>query len=159
MIATEVTKPAPTSLVIRRTFDAPVERVFDAWLSPEALRFMLMGDEHKVVGIEVDARPGGSYRISWETQKDGVWHCGGVYREIVKNERIVCTWTWEEDDPADVQDTLLTLEFHALASGKTEFVLTHTNFRTETSRDSHGEGWTEAINRLAQRLEAAQNAG
>jgi uncharacterized protein YndB with AHSA1/START domain len=152
MTAVELTKPAPTSLVIRRTFDAPVERVFNAWLTPEALRFMLTGEQNKVLDATVDARAGGSYRITWQTP-EGVWTCGGVYREVVKNERIVCTWTWEEDDPADVQETLLTLEFRPLSDAKTELVLTHTNFRTEASRDSHGEGWSTAVERLAQRLE------
>ena len=154
MIATELTKPAPATLVIRRTFDASVDRVFDAWLTPDALRAILTGEKHKAVDATVDPRVGGTYSISWQTA-EGVWNVRGVYREIVKNARIVCTWSWEEDDPNDERDTLLTLEFHRLGATKTELVLTHTNFSSEESRDNHGEGWTECVNRLAARLEAA----
>ena len=105
MTASELTKPAPTSLVVRRTFEAPVDRVFDAWLSPDALRRFLTGAE-KVLDVTVDPRAGGSYSITWDTP-NGPWVVGGVYREIVKNERIVCTWTWEEDADTGVHESLL----------------------------------------------------
>jgi uncharacterized protein YndB with AHSA1/START domain len=59
MTASELTKPAPTSLVVRRTFDAPIDLVFDAWLSPDALRRFLTGAQ-KVLDVTVDPRAGGS---------------------------------------------------------------------------------------------------
>jgi uncharacterized protein YndB with AHSA1/START domain len=150
MTSSELTTPAATSLVLRRTFDAARDRVFNAWLSPESLRVFMPG-EHKVLDLSVDPRVGGSYRITWDTP-NGVMTVGGVYREIVKNERIVCTWTWEEDDASDVHETLLTLEFHPLGD-KTELVLTHTNFRNEESRNGHASGWQKIVDKLAQFVE------
>ena len=147
----ELTQPAPTSLILRRTFDAPCERVFDAWLSPDVLRVIVSGDKNKVLDVAVDPRVGGSYRITWDT-KDGVWAVGGIYKEIVKNQRIVFTWTFEEDDPSEVHETLITLEFHPRGN-KTELVLTHTNLRDQTSRDNHAEGWGEAFDKLAKQVE------
>jgi uncharacterized protein YndB with AHSA1/START domain len=152
MTASELTKPAPTSLVVRRTFDAPVDRVFDAWLSPDALRRFLIGADQKVLDVTVDPRAGGSYSITWDTP-DGPWVVGGVYREVVKNERIVCTWTWVEDEDTGVHESLLTLEFHALSPKKTEFVLTHTKLRNEESRDGHAKGWKSIVDKLAEVIE------
>lgn len=154
MTAAEITKPAPTSLVLRRTFNAPVDRVFNAWLTPEVMIAFLGGDfeDHKVLDVKVDPRVGGRYRITWETPK-GTWYVGGTYKELVKNERIVCDWTWEEDDPADVQETLLTLEFRALGPDKSELVLTHVNLRSEESRDGHATGWNSIVDKLAKALE------
>jgi uncharacterized protein YndB with AHSA1/START domain len=155
MSVSDLTTPAPTSLVLRRTFNVPVERVFDAWLSPEAMRRFLVGAQPRVLDVKVDPHAGGSYSITWETD-EGPWTVGGVYREIVKNERIVCTWTWEEDDPADARETLLTLEFRALGPKQTEFVLTHTNFSSEQSRDGHATGWTGIVDELAEVMNDAQ---
>jgi uncharacterized protein YndB with AHSA1/START domain len=152
MTASELTKPAPTSLVVRRAFDAPIDRVFDAWLSPDALRRFLIGAEQKVLDVTVDPRVGGSYSITWDTP-DGPWIVGGVYREIVRNERIVCAWTWEEDEETGVHESLLTLEFHALAPKKTELVLTHTKLRNEESRDGHAKGWKSIVDKLAEVIE------
>jgi uncharacterized protein YndB with AHSA1/START domain len=152
MTASELTKTAPTSLEVRRTFDAPVARVFDAWLSPDTLRRFLIGSDQKVLDVIVDARAGGSYAITWETP-DGPWIVGGVYREIVKNQRIVCTWTWEEDEATGVHESLLTLEFRTLAPTKTELVLTHTELRNEESRDGHAKGWKSIVDKLAEIVE------
>src|SRR5579871_4797859 len=147
MTANQLTAPAPTSLVLRRTFEAPCERVFRAWLSPDIMRRFLDGDRHEILDVTADARVGGSYSITWKGD-DGPMTVRGVYRELVPNERIVCTWTWEEDDPGDVCETLLTLEFHA-AGDRTELVLTHVNFRSETSRDNHAEGWQSIFDKFA----------
>ena len=152
MIASELTTPGPTSLVVCRTFDAPVARVFDAWLSPDALRRFLVGVDQKVLDVKVDPRVGGSYSITWDTP-DGPWTVGGVYSEIVKNGRIVCTWMWEEDEETGVHESLLTLEFHALSPTKTELVLTHTKLRNQESRDGHAKGWTSIVDKLAEVIE------
>ena len=150
MIASELTTHAPTSLVLRRTFNAPVERVFEAWLSADALRAFMGGTNHTIVDVSTSACVGGTYRILVQTP-DEVMAVGGVYREIVKNERIVCTWTWEEDDPKDEHETLLTLEFKAIGAG-TELTLTHEKFASEKSRDGHGAGWKDIYERLAEIL-------
>jgi uncharacterized protein YndB with AHSA1/START domain len=152
MTALELTKPAPTSLVVRRTFNASVDRVFDAWLSPDALRAFLSGAS-QVLDVTVDPRVGGTYRIKYQTP-DGEWYVGGIYKEIVKNQRIVCTWTWEEDNPADVHESLLTIEFHSPSPKQTELVLTHTKLRSEQSRDGHANGWTQIVEALATMLES-----
>jgi uncharacterized protein YndB with AHSA1/START domain len=154
MTASELIKPAPTSLVIRRTFDAPVERVFNAWLTPDALRAFLVGTGQKVLDVKVDPRVGGTYAITWD-MPDGPWVVGGAYREIVKNERIVCTWTWEEDDGGEVHESLLTLEFHSLGPKRSGLVLTHTKLRDEESRDGHAKGWQSAVDKLAEIIEGA----
>lgn len=146
MITNELTKPTATSLVLRRTFSAPCDRVFSAWLSPDIMRGFLFHDRD-IVELTVDPRVGGSYRISFAAQDGSIWTVGGVYREIITNQRIVCTWTWEEDDPGDVHETLLTLEFHSFGS-KTELVFTHTKLRNEESRDDSASGWTEIFDRL-----------
>lgn len=148
MTTSALTTPSPTSLVLRRTFDAPCGRVFDAWLSPDVMRIFLVGNAEKLLDVTADPRVGGAYRITWQTE-NGPMTVGGIYREIVKNERIVCTWTWEEDDDTEVHESVLTLEFHPHGD-KTELVLTHTNLRSEESRNGHAEGWQAILDLLAQ---------
>src|SRR5215204_6352351 len=56
-----------TMLRVSRRFDAPRERVFDAWTNPDVLRsWWAAGPDWKTPTAEVDARPGGSYRLSME---------------------------------------------------------------------------------------------
>ena len=51
-------------IVIRRSFDAPAELVFDAWTRPELVRSWWVPEAHGVEGVRFDAdvRAGGTYR-------------------------------------------------------------------------------------------------
>jgi uncharacterized protein YndB with AHSA1/START domain len=59
-------------LVISRTFNAPVEMVFDAHTKPELVRQWLLGPEGWTMPVcEIDLRPGGRYRYVWKKEKTG----------------------------------------------------------------------------------------
>lgn len=139
------------ALVLRRTYNAPPQRVFDAWTKPDlAATFLGPGDTTASV-LEMDVRTGGTYRIAM-LQADGErMNVGGTYREVRAPERLSMTWRWEEDDPADERDTLLTLEFNAVPGG-TELVLTHELLRSVDSRDRHAHGWGRILDELTSKL-------
>ena len=138
---------SPAALVLRRTYNASPERLFEAWTTPHILKTILAPGEVSVLDVQVDARVGGKYRITFRHPEGELLVVGGVYREIVPAERIVCTWEWEEDDPALAKETLLTLEF--IPQGKqTELVLTHVNFRDATQRDNHEGGWNKILDKF-----------
>lgn len=140
-----------TTLVMRHTFNAPRERVYDAWITPEALRRWFMPDGTTMKDAVVDARVGGTYKIFATHEEMGEMNVYGTYKDLKRPERIQCTWTWEEDDKADEHETLLTLEFKDLG-GKTEMILTHENFRSEESRDNHEHGWKSTFPNLEKYL-------
>ncbi len=96
----------------------------------------------------MDVRPGGAYRITMPLVDGERMVVKGVYREVVARERLSMTWCWEEDDPADEHDTLLTLEFNDVNAG-TELVLTHEQFVSIESRDRHEYGWALIVDQLA----------
>jgi uncharacterized protein YndB with AHSA1/START domain len=145
----EISTPAAVpALVLRRTYKAPRQRVFEAWTKPElAVRFLGPGDV-TVPELEMDVRTGGTYRIAMLMPDGERMNAGGTYREVRAPERLSMTWRWEEDDPADEFDTLLTLEFNEHADG-TELVLTHEQLASVESRDRHEHGWSLILDQLA----------
>ena len=57
------TPAAVPALVLRRTYDASRQRLFDAWTKPElTVRFLGPG-EVTVPELAMDVRPGGTYRL------------------------------------------------------------------------------------------------
>ncbi len=136
------------SLVIRRTYASPRERVYAAWTDPEIAAQFLCPKDVKAVDIAMDVRVGGAYTITMVLPDGERMKVGGVYREVVKPERLAMTWRWEEDDPRDECDTLLTLDLLD-RGGQTELVLTHEGFKSEQSRDNHNGGWTSIVEKLA----------
>ena len=138
----------PSKLVMRRTFKAPAQKVFDLWTSAEGMRQFFFPPNSKVIKLDVDFRVGGAYSITFQKSDGEVLTVSGVYREIDAPSRFVCTWTWEEDSPDDVVETLLTLDFKGRGN-ETDLVLTHENLRSVESRDGHAAGWGAILDKIA----------
>ena len=144
----QTTVPA---LVIRRTYDVPPERVFQAWTTPELAKQFIGPNEVAAPEIDMDVRNGGTYRIVMQMADGERWTVGGVYREVRAPHYLQMTWRWKEDDPSEERDTLLTLEFNPL-NGGTEMVLTHEQLASEESRAGHARGWEAIADQLAKVL-------
>jgi uncharacterized protein YndB with AHSA1/START domain len=136
-------------LQIKRVIEAPRERLYRAWTNPqELMRWFSPTDQILVHKVEVDARPGGRYRI--EMLKEGkTIVVSGVYREVRPPERLVFTWAWQEWEPG--WDSVVAVELRDLGHS-TELVLTHELFPSAEERSRHERGWNGALERLGQML-------
>ena len=139
-------------LKLERTFDAGAERVFDAWIDPELLRrWWAAGPDWSCSRAEVDARPGGRYRLSMSNPASGDEHTvGGEYREVERPSRLVYTWAWEGESP-EPRETLVTVEFHEEGEG-TRVLLVHSGLSNDQSRDAHEHGWNACLDNLERRV-------
>jgi len=151
--AASVTESENLELVITRTFDAPRSLVFKVWTDPEHLVrwWGPKGFTSAIVG-KIDFRPGATYRIHMRGP-DGDDHWSqGVYREIVKPERLVFAGCWAdaEGKPTGPESTI-TVTFEDLG-GKTRLTLRQRVFESVTARDAHRGGWTSSLERLAEYL-------
>jgi uncharacterized protein YndB with AHSA1/START domain len=153
-------KPAATdadrTLTMTRVFDAPRERVFDAWLDPAQISKWIGPRTIRAEAKELTPKAGGRYRIHMRREDGGDGPVvSGTYREIKRPERLVFTWMWEAGHPMGDpgHETLITLTFRAVGT-KTEMTLRHEFFRSKETRDSHNQGWTASFEKLAEMLEA-----
>ena len=143
--------PTGEALEIRRTFGAPRKRVFAAWTSPKELKHWHAPGPFVTPVAEVDLRVGGGYRIHMRGP-DGTEHrVFGTYREVDPPRRLVYTWSWETDP--EVQDTVVTVEFHDLGAF-TEVVLRHEGFPSAAKREQHDGGWGGCLDKLSAFLAA-----
>ena len=108
----QITARGDRELVMTRAFDAPRHLVFDAFTKPELVRRWLLGPEGWSMPVcEIDLRVGGSYRYVWRHANGNQMGMGGVYREIVKPERIVSTEKFDEAwYPGEAVGTILLVE-------------------------------------------------
>jgi uncharacterized protein YndB with AHSA1/START domain len=79
---------------IRRRFDVPAERVFDAWLDPRLIGQWMFGPalrEEEILRIAVDARVGGAFSFLVRREQQALDHVG-QYLEIDRPRRLAFSW-------------------------------------------------------------------
>jgi uncharacterized protein YndB with AHSA1/START domain len=79
----------------------------------------------------------------------------GVYQEVVKPERLVFTYAFEDDADRPVHQTVVTVSF-VDDGGRTKLTLRQAIFETVSARDDHVRGWTEALEHLVEYLRRTQ---
>ena len=134
------------ALRIVRTIDAPREKVFRAWTTPEELKRWSAPGDLIVPVAEVDLRVGGRFRIDMEAPDGTVHRATGTYQEVDTPKRLVYTFRWEESP--SMPEMLITVEFVAQGQ-QTEVHFTHEGFPTDKARADHEEGWTSCLDKLS----------
>ncbi len=122
---------------LSRVINAPIDKVFDAWLDPQLLsRFMLPMPGMPQPKTEVDGRQGGRFTIYMDVGEKIIPH-SGTYLELDRPNRLVFSW----ESPFSTDGSTVTLEFTAQDKVKTRLELTHVRFIDEETRDNHEIGW------------------
>lgn len=134
------TKP---SLTIKRRIKAPPAKVYAAFTEPQTIARWFGPQGVTKVEAETDLRVGGRYRIVGHMAND-THEVGGVYREIVPNEKLVYTWAWKSTPE---RESVVTLLFNPDGGG-TLLTLTHEQFFDDDARDRHNQGWSGALDKL-----------
>jgi uncharacterized protein YndB with AHSA1/START domain len=142
-------------VVITRVFDAPRELVFRAWTDSKIMKQWYGPKVFTNTVCELDVRVGGSWRIVMRGP-DGVEYPGrGVYREIVKPERLVFTSEATDKDGKVILAGLATVTF-AEEGGKTKLTL---RVRATAMVDyavaflgGMEAGWSQSLDGLAEEL-------
>jgi uncharacterized protein YndB with AHSA1/START domain len=99
--------PANT-VKLHRVLRATPDRVYRAFTDPEALVKWLAPNGFTAKVHSIDARVGGSYRMSFKNFTTGESHSfGGKYLELVPNERLRYTDKFEDPGlPGEMQTTI-----------------------------------------------------
>ena len=143
--------PADRALVLTRVFDAPRHLVFEAWTKKEHLDQWCAPHGFTIPHSEGEFRPGGAWRSLMIAPNGEKYPVRGVYREIVEDELLVFTHTWEEDDGTPEHETVVTVRF-ADEGDKTKVTLEQSVFKSVESRDGHKGGWSQCLERLDELL-------
>lgn len=139
------------TLELSHRYDASREDVFDAWVNADVLkRWWAAAPTWQTPFAEVDAREGGSYRLSMQTDTGEVHTVHGAFTEVRAPERLSYTWAWEEGPDAAMagtEHTHVVVEFLEDGDG-TLVKLTHSGFPNEEIQGMHAQGWEAVLANL-----------
>ncbi len=140
------TKGYPLSL--RTTLPAPRQRIFELLTDPDEVQRWFGPAGYTVAQIDMDARVGGSYRLTMQPPEGDAFHIAGVLTEITPVEGLAYTFAYEEPGPEDVE-TLVTISLDDAPGGGTELSLEQGLFATEARVVLHRGGWSDSFEKLA----------
>ena len=136
-----------TALELSRIFDAPVSRLYQAWIDPKMMNAWFKPNEQLQSTCTVDLRVGGAYEVRMQPPEGDPYVALGVYKEIIPDEKLAFTWRWAHESPD--QDTLVTILFRPVGDSASELTLLHSRFPNVEERDKHSEGWLGTFEQLA----------
>lgn len=137
---------------LHRIVRAPAERVYRAFLDPDALVKWMPPNGFTGKVHEIDAKNGGTYKMSFTNFSTGQTHAfGGTYLELVPNERIRNTDLF--DDPNLPGEMLTTVSFREVPCG-TELEIVQEGIPEAIPLEGCYLGWQESLTLLAQLVEA-----
>lgn len=143
---------ATGTVKLHRVLRAPPERIYRAFLDADAMARWLppYGFTGKV--HQLDAKVGGTYRMSFTNFGSGHTHSfGGTYRELVPSERLRYTGIF--DDPNMPGEMQATITLKKVSCG-TELNIVQEGLPDFLPPEACCLGWQESLTLLAKLVEA-----
>ena len=132
---------------LHRVLRATPERVYRAFVTPDAMAKWLPPYGFTCQVHHLDAKVGGTYRMSFTNFTTGNGHSfGGVYSELIPNERLVYTDKFEDPNMPDEMITTITIR---KVSCGTEITATQEGIPAMIPVESCYLGWQESLEQLA----------
>ena len=151
--STATTSTEGRDLILTRTFDAPPEKVFNAWTQPTLLKQWFAPLPWTTVEAELDVRVGGTGLIVMRDSEGKDFPSRGVYLGVVKNSRLVFTDAFTDAwELSEKPFMLVELAFEAQAeSTKYTARVRHWTIADREAHENTGfhKGWVTCAEQLA----------
>jgi uncharacterized protein YndB with AHSA1/START domain len=157
------TDNAQRDFTLTWTLDASPPQVFRAWTDPDHLDWYYNPAQPiPTEPIELDLRIGGVWRQKMVIDEETAYFTGGIYREIVPDEKLVFAWGatdgWPKLDSDRLDDSpLVTVSFEG-RDGRTALTL-HVELPANLPPDGVPgwwslvqDGWRDTVERLVTEL-------
>jgi uncharacterized protein YndB with AHSA1/START domain len=142
---------------LHRVIRSTPERLYRAFTDADAMAKWLPPNGFTGHVHEIDARVGGTYRMSFTNFTSGQSHAfGGKYLELVPNERLRYTDVFEDPNLPGTMETSVSLR--AVSCG-TEVRIEQSNLPEMIPLESCYLGWQESLILLAKLVEAEITEG
>lgn len=142
---------ATSTIRLHRVLRTTPEKVYRAFLDAEAMAKWLPPNGFTGKVHQIDARVGGTYRMSFTNFSTGHSHSfGGKYLELVQNERIRHTDAFDDPNLPGEMQTTITL---SKVSCGTELNIVQEGVPSAIPAEACYLGWQESLTLLAKLVE------
>jgi uncharacterized protein YndB with AHSA1/START domain len=151
-MAKEIERASTGTIKLHRVIRAPAERVYKAFLDADAMAKWLPPNGFTCKVHHLDAKVGGSYKMSFTNFTTGKSHSfGGTYLELKPHERI--RYTDKFDDPNMPGEIQTTISLRKVLCG-TEMSIVQEGVPQVIPAEMCYLGWQESLTLLQRLVEA-----
>ncbi len=145
----------PNTIRLHRVFATRPEKLYRAFLEPDAVASWLPPFGFVCTVHELDAKEGGKHRMSFRNFTNGRSHAfGGTYLELVPDKRIVYSDSFEDSNlPGEMKTTIV---LKAVSVG-TEVNIEQAGVPDVIPAEACYLGWQESLRKLAKLVEPEIN--
>lgn len=141
----------PSTVRFHRVFTAKPEKVYRAFIEPDAVASWLPPFGYLCTVHELDATEGGKHRMSFRNFTTGESHSfGGSYVELIPGEKLVYTDYF--DDPNLPGELHVTVTLKAVSVG-TEMNIEQRGIPDVIPAEACYLGWQQSLRKLAEMVE------
>ena len=141
----------PNTIRLHRVLRAKPERVYRAFIDADAMAKWLPPNGFTGKVQQMDAKVGGSYKMSFTNFSSGTTHSfGGKYLELVPNERVRYTDVFDDPNLPGTMTTTVTLKKVLVG---TEINVTQEGVPDAIPAEACYLGWQESLTLLAMLVE------
>ena len=145
----------PGTVRLHRVIAAKPEKVFRAFVEPDAIASWLPPFGFTCAVHELDAKVGGTHRMSFRNFTTGNDHSfGGTYLELIPGERLVYTDSF--DDPGMPGEMKVTVTLKAVSAG-TDMTVVQEGIPDMIPPDACYLGWQDSLQKFAKLVEPEIN--
>lgn len=146
---------APRKLIIERRFNAPIERIFDAWTQAQLVEQWWGPEVMRTVVMSLDLRVGGKFFYKMTSLESGaVSKTAGTFTRIERPTRLTfdmtehCNCDLGPDDEPQLDPTVVDVQFTA-AGTSTLMVMTQIGLSSDAIVTRMDGGWSSSFGRLS----------
>ncbi len=149
---------------ITREFDAPIERLWQAWANPDMMKHWWGPEGFSCPEARMDFHTGGKSLLAMQNPEGHVQYSGGTYEEIIPLEKIVTTDHFTDKHGLAMtakeagmqgdwpEESRITIRFKNLGVNASYIHIFHEGI-PKVEHDNCVGGWTSSINKLQKFVE------
>lgn len=150
------------TVLITRTFDLPVSKMWKAWTEPESFKKWWGPKDFTCPQSSIDLKVGGKYLSSMKSSDGKEFWSTGTFKEIIPMKKIVYTDSFSDSKgniipasdygmPGEWPNELVVTLTLEEVDGKTKMTLRHEGI-PEESYDDCVTGWQQSFDKLENNL-------